>query len=319
MKDIDYFVDNTSFEDNTKAIEALGGLKGNSFGFHIGTGSAEWFQFLYDNLQPGQLFPLQIMSGPALTLKYFSALPEKLVELVKTKRVKLCVHLPFVVTFYKPYTQLLYQRQAFQELSHYYKTLGILDDIYILAHCGHPSFDPQGNPHVQWSYWKVEAVKNLLSGLLYFPNFLLENLVGFQAESFPFSSPSFLYREFLCHPDLRSKSGLGLALDTEHLFGSGETLASLDSEVLSKVRFVHFNAAPSSVLFGRRLDLHSYTKVESSIQNGYGPFLQAGSTLDDYQKLGLLSVPAVFERKNMSTQIADYAYLKSYFDAYLHK
>lgn len=313
MKDIDYFVDKSTFEECTRAIDAFGGLSGNSFGFHVSSGSADWFQYLYDHLQPGQLFPLQIMSGPALTIKYFSALPEKLVELVKTRRIRLCVHLPFVVTFYKPFAQLLYQRQAFQELSSYYRQLGILDDVYVLAHSGHPTFDPTGNSSVQWSYWREEAVKNILSCLTYFPNFLLENLVGFRGEAFPFSSPNFLYEQFLKHPSLEGKSRLGLALDTEHLFGSGETLSSLTSETLSRVKFVHFNASPSSVFFGSRIDLHSYTKLETALSNNYGPFCQEGSSLQDYQTLGLLNIPAVFERKNMSTQISDYGYLKSYF------
>lgn len=304
-KDLDYRFETESVSDSIARLAP--GLDQNLFGLHF-LGTEELLPLL-QSLPEGFQFPLQIMSGPALTLRYWSSLSPVLVDLVKTKRIRLVVHLPFVLTFYKEPRTLQYQTNALAELSNYYHTLGIWEQVTVLAHCGHPSFTSDGSYEVQKAYYIPCFQKNVASVASLFSQFLLENLPGWKEQPEPWTEPSFLYETFL-KPGLLPDN-VHLAFDTEHYHASGKLLSELSPAVWKEIKFCHLNTAPANAPFGSLVDLHSYTTLVSAFERGIGVFNSQNPLELLIEQLQENCIPSVFERKLLSAQVDDLIYCRS--------
>ena len=302
-KDPDYFVETKTVKELQYRLNQVKDWQQPFFGFHLSgdNDTIEWFKFLNASLLPKTNFPLQIMSGPALSLKYWNSFPMELQSLIFTEKVKLVVHLPFILSFYKQPETLKYQIKALQEYSDYLKTLGVWDDVSVLAHCGHPIYSTENQDTDLFKEWFVANVNDAAS---LFSVFLIENLAGYKGQKEPDSSVQWLYNSYF-NPKLLD-GNVFLAVDTEHHFAGGFNLNDIPKGAWDCIRFCHLNTNPYNVFKGSFVDLHSYTSIEEATARGNSVFNESNSTLQDWVvTLEHYKIPSVFERKVMSVQIVD--------------
>lgn len=282
----------------------LRGQLDTRIGLNLVSNEETWLDFLYSELKPGDKFPVQISSGPLLSLRYTSRLPHQLIEAVQEDKIELVVHLPFVLSMYKDYSQLDYQRRYFSELFTYYNSLGI--KYKMVFHCGHPAGED----------FSVDAaedmfVRNLESSVLTMSKdgkFTIENLAS--PDWSGWVTPMSLFTRYFVSGKLDADK-FGLCIDTEHLFASGHYVNALYDKVdISYVDVVHLNSAPRVVTISSGVDLHSYTEIEASIQGRGGVFHDGVSDVDAYRRLSdflqwTKDKPRILERHLMSIQAKD--------------
>jgi endonuclease IV len=101
--------------------------------------------------------------------------------------------------------------------------------------------------------------------------------------------------------DLKSRlvTNIGICLDTEHAYASGDSLTPLDK---SSIDLVHLNAIPSNVRFGSHLDRHSTTALANS-KNGTGFIRKILNGLNS-------GTPVILERMDCNIIHRDLRFLK---------
>lgn len=273
-------------------------------GFHIGFEDRFVLNILDEMLEPGQLFPIQIASGPLLSMsKMVMYSPSDLMlSLIASKKIKLILHLPFVINPYKSPDFNSYVDSYLCKLISLYP-----EEVYFVLHASYPT-------GVDTSYANFTA--NLTRWLSLSKNhILIENLAGSSKHQENFASPITIWNNFFNkdkNPYYINSHKLGICLDTEHAWASGvsyQELSSFIKEHHDVIKLVHWNAAPCSAGFSKHRDQHSWTPFSVDLKRNHMWSWEPGDTNYDFNDfinlITELDIPTIFERGHLSIQLSD--------------
>lgn len=259
-----------------------------NIGCHIVASSRNMISELASKQVEG--IPLQIATGPLVNLVDYVMPTQELADLALSGKVKLWFHLPFPFTMYMP-EKCSYIDKCKNYLVQHVKLLknmfGIENPAYVM-HALYPVKVPEKGS-VQVFRTNLEYVFGDVPCTV-----AVENLVGSVKHSQRYAQPDYIYNNLL--PEDKKYS---MCYDTEHAFAAGfdwtEALPMKD-----RITLIHLNGHPYTVTKGSRLDLHSYTSLESSWpEKDFKQFMQAFS-----------DVPMVFERRIPSVILEDWDYCR---------